>query len=90
MSHICSAILIKTNSLSLPVIIAILLHSMTKKNMKNIVFRNIQESRPIGAVLAGVLERIHKMDLRETAIGLLGIDAMESLLKLRALVILAS
>jgi hypothetical protein len=30
------------------------------------------------------------MDLRETAIGLLGIDAMESLLKLRALVILAS
>jgi hypothetical protein len=30
------------------------------------------------------------MDLKETTIGLLGIDAMESLLKLRALVILAS
>ncbi len=42
------------------------------------------------AALAGVLERIHKMDLRETAIGLLGINAMESLLKLRTLVILAS
>jgi hypothetical protein len=41
-------------------------------------------------VLGGILERIHKMDLRETAAGLLGIDAMESLLKLRMLVILAS
>ena len=41
-------------------------------------------------MLAGILERIHNMDLKETAIGLLGIDAMESLLKLRMLVILAS
>ena len=50
----------------------------------------INELRTKHAVLAGVLERIHKMDLRETTIGLLGIDAMESLLKLRTLVILAS
>ena len=42
------------------------------------------------ASLASVLERIHNMDLKETTIGLFGIDAMESLLKLRALVILAS
>jgi hypothetical protein len=32
----------------------------------------------------------HNMDLKETTIGLFGIDAMESLLKLRTLVILAS
>ena len=50
----------------------------------------INELRTKYAAFAGVLERIHKMDLRETAIGLLGIDAMESLLKLRTLVILAS
>ncbi|MGA9171465.1 MAG: hypothetical protein WBZ20_15105 [Nitrososphaeraceae archaeon] len=48
------------------------------------------ELRTKYASLAGVLERIHNMDLRETIIGLFGIDAMESLLKLRALVILAS
>jgi hypothetical protein len=41
-------------------------------------------------IFGGMLERFHKMDLKETAIGLLGIDAMESLLKLRMLVILAS
>ena len=50
----------------------------------------INELRTKYATLAGILERIHKMDLKETAVGLLGIDAMESLLKLRALVILAS
>jgi hypothetical protein len=50
----------------------------------------INELRTKYASLADVLERIHKMDLKETAIGLLGIDAMESLLKLRMLVILAS
>jgi hypothetical protein len=54
------------------------------------VKEKINELRTKDAVLAGVLERINKMDLRETAIGLLGIDAMESLLKLRTLVILAS
>jgi hypothetical protein len=54
------------------------------------VKEKINELRTKHAVLAGVLERINKMDLRETAIGLLGIDAMESLLKLRTLVILAS
>jgi len=54
------------------------------------VKEKINELRTKYAALAGVLERIHKMDLRETAIGLLGIDAMESLLKLRTLVILAS
>ena len=40
--------------------------------------------------MAEVLERIHKMDLKETEGGLLGIDAMESLLKLRMLVILVA
>jgi hypothetical protein len=50
----------------------------------------INELRAKYATLAGILKRIHNMDLRETAIGLLGIDAMESLLKLRALLILAS
>jgi hypothetical protein len=54
------------------------------------VKEKINELRTKHAVLAGVLERINKMDLREPAIGLLGIDAMESLLKLRTLVILAS
>jgi hypothetical protein len=54
------------------------------------VEEKINELRAKYASLAGVLERIHNMDLRETVIGLFGIDAMESLLKLRALVILAS
>jgi|SRR5436190_11913013 len=54
------------------------------------VEEKINELRVKYASLAGVLERIHNMDLRETVIGLFGIDAMESLLKLRALVILAS
>ena len=42
----------------------------------------INELRTKYAILAGILERIHKMDLKETAVGLLGIDAMESLLSL--------
>ena len=50
----------------------------------------INKLRTKYATLAGILERIHKMDLKDTAVGLLGIDAMESLLKLRMLVILAS
>ena len=60
------------------------------KESDKLIEDGINELRTKHAVLAGVLERIHKMDLRETAIMLLGIDAMESLLKLRALVILAS
>jgi hypothetical protein len=60
------------------------------KELDQFIEGKINELRTKYAALAGVLERIHKMDLRETAIGLLGIDAMESLLKLRALVILAS
>ncbi|MGA6991786.1 MAG: hypothetical protein WBX81_15325 [Nitrososphaeraceae archaeon] len=60
------------------------------KELDQMIENGINELRPKYAALAGVLERIHKMDLRETAIGLLGIDAMESLLKLRTLVILAS
>ena len=60
------------------------------KELDKLIEDGINELRTKHAVLAGVLERIHKMDLRETAIMLLGIDAMESLLKLRALVILAS
>jgi len=60
------------------------------KELDQFIEGKINELRTKYAALAGVLERIHKMDLRETAIGLLGIDAMESLLKLRAIVILAS
>jgi hypothetical protein len=60
------------------------------KELDQFIEDKINELRTKYAALAGVLERIHKMDLRETAIGLLGMDAMESLLKLRALVILAS
>jgi hypothetical protein len=60
------------------------------KALDQMVEEKINELRTKYATLAGVLERIHNMDLRETVIGLIGIDAMESLLKLRALVILAS
>ena len=60
------------------------------KELDQMVEEKINELRTKYATLAGILERIHNMDLRETVIGLLGIDAMESLLKLRALVILAS
>jgi hypothetical protein len=60
------------------------------KALDQMVEENINELKKKYATLAGILERIHNMDLKETAIGLLGIDAMESLLKLRALVILAS
>ena len=60
------------------------------KEVDQMVEAKINELRAKYATLAGILERIHNMDLRETAIGLLGIDAMESLLKLRALLILAS
>jgi hypothetical protein len=54
------------------------------------VEERIKEIKTKYATLAGVLERIHKMDLKETTVGLFGIDRMEALLKLRALVILAS
>jgi hypothetical protein len=60
------------------------------KALDQMVEENINELKKKYATLAGILERIHNMDLKETAIGLLGIDAMESLLKLRTLVILAS
>ncbi|MFL6406046.1 MAG: hypothetical protein ACJ71F_03115 [Nitrososphaeraceae archaeon] len=60
------------------------------KALDQMVEEKINELKKKHASLAGILERFHKMDLKETAIGLLGIDAMESLLKLRMLVILAS
>src|SRR6476646_8903689 len=60
------------------------------KALDQMVEENINELKTKYATLAGILERIHNMDLKETAIGLLGIDAMESLLKLMSLVILAS
>lgn len=60
------------------------------KEIDQMVQEKINELKTKYASLAGVLERIHNMDLKETTIGLFGIDAMESLLKLRALVILAS
>jgi hypothetical protein len=60
------------------------------KNLDEIIEESINQVRTKHAVLAGILERIHNMDLKNTAIGILGIDAMESLLKLRMLVILTS
>ena len=60
------------------------------KEVDQMVEAKINELRAKYATLAGILERIHNMYLRESTIGLLGIDAMESLLKLRALLILAS
>jgi len=60
------------------------------KELDQMVERQISELRTKYAGLAGILERIHNMDLKDTAIGLLGIDAMESLLKLRTLVILGT
>ena len=60
------------------------------KNLDQVIEEGINAVRTKNAVLAGILERIHNMDLKDTAIGILGIDAMESLLKLRMLVILAS
>lgn len=54
------------------------------------VEEKISEIKSQYGSLGSVLERIHNMDLKETIIGLLGIDGMESLLKLRALVIIAS
>jgi hypothetical protein len=75
--------LLKTHSMKLSLI-------GEDKVTDQMVEEKINELRSKYASLAGVLERIHNMDLRETVIGLFGIDAMESLLKLRALVILAS
>jgi hypothetical protein len=60
------------------------------KELDQVIEQKINELKTKYATLAGILERIHKMDLKDTAGGLLGIDAMESLLKLRMLVILAS
>ena len=60
------------------------------KATDQMVEEKIKEIKTKYATLAGVLERIHKMDLKETTVGLFGIDGMEALLKLRALVILAS
>ncbi len=60
------------------------------KELDKFVEEKISELKTKHATLASILERIHKMDLKETAGGLLGIDAMESLLKLKMLVILAS
>ena len=60
------------------------------KELDQVIEQKRSELKTKYATLAGILERIHKMDLKDTAGGLLGIDAMESLLKLRMLVILAS
>jgi hypothetical protein len=55
-----------------------------------IVEEKINELKTKNPLFGGVLERIHNMDLKENIIGLFGIDAMESLLRLKALVIIAS
>jgi len=60
------------------------------KALDKVVEEKINELKTNYPIIAGILERFHKMDLKETALGLLGIDAMESLLKLRMILILAS
>jgi hypothetical protein len=60
------------------------------KNLDQIIDESISQLKTKHALMAGILERIHKMDLKDTAIGILGIDAMESLLKLRMLVLVTS
>jgi hypothetical protein len=59
------------------------------KELDQFIEQKLSELKTKYATLGGILERIHNMDLKDTAGGLLGIDAMESLLKLRMLVILA-
>lgn len=54
------------------------------------VEEKINELRTKYALFAAILERIHNMDLKETTIAMFAIDGMESLLKIRALVILGS
>ena len=75
--------LIKTHAMKLSLI-------GEDKVTDQMVEEKINEMRTKNPTFGGVLERIHNMDLKETTIGLFGIDAMESLLKLRALVILSS
>jgi hypothetical protein len=54
------------------------------------VEEKINELRTKYALFAAILERIHNMDLKETTIAMFAIDGMESLLKVRSLLILAS
>jgi hypothetical protein len=54
------------------------------------VEEKISELRTKYPLFAAILERIHNMDLKETTIAMFGIDGMESVLKIRALVILGS
>lgn len=60
------------------------------RELDKFVEEKISELKTKYATLGSILERIHQMDLKDTAVGMLGIDAMESLLKLKMLVILAS
>jgi hypothetical protein len=75
--------LIKTHAMKLSLI-------GEDKVTDQMVQEKINELRTKNPTFGGVLERIHNMDLKETTIALFGIDGMESLLKLRALVILSS
>jgi hypothetical protein len=54
------------------------------------VEEKINELRTKYPLFAVILERIHNMDLKETTIAMFGIDGMEAVLKIRALVILGS
>jgi hypothetical protein len=54
------------------------------------VQERINELRTKYPLFTAVLERIPSMDLRETTIAMFAIDGMESVLKIRALVILGS
>jgi hypothetical protein len=54
------------------------------------VDEKINELKSRHPVAAGILERIHHMDLKETTMAMFAINSMETLLKGRAALILAS
>ena len=63
---------------------------VSDKVSDKMVEEKINELRTKYALFAAILERIHNMDLKETTIATFAIDGMESLLKVRALLILGS
>jgi hypothetical protein len=69
---------------------AMRLSLMEDKVSDKTVEEKINELRTKYPLFAAILERIHNMDLKETTIAMFGIDGMESVLKIRALVILGS
>jgi hypothetical protein len=65
--------------------------SFSDKDVSNQkVQEKIHELRTNYALFAAILELIQNMDLKEITIAMFAIDGMESLLKIRALLILGS